>query len=263
MNYYPHNIGDYAAATRGLSLAEHGAYRTLLDLYYLDEQPLPAAPEALCRAVGARGEEERAAVLIVALNYFEERDGLLYRQAHQLQRRHADVSRGGRGQPRQRAGLRTAWCADSALAGCGGGIMSAQCFALNTGRLVKVRSHRVSAQWMYRGASAKLSSYFRNSALLKAWHSVAVHPSIRVASRRTRDERLGAGAGKQLGAPRPDGSRALLPERGSTSCSTRRAARGRRCATQSRRPRAALHTASPRVSQLLQTPAREGTCPTR
>ncbi|WP_051748554.1 YdaU family protein [Nevskia soli] len=78
MNYYPHNIGDYAAATRGLSLAEHGAYRTMLDLYYLDEQPLPAAPEALCRAVGARGEEERAAVLIVALNYFEERDGLLY-----------------------------------------------------------------------------------------------------------------------------------------------------------------------------------------
>ncbi len=78
MNYYPHHIGDYAAATRGLSLAEHGAYRTMLDLYYLDEQPLPAAPEALCRAVGARSEEERAAVLIIALNYFEERDGLLY-----------------------------------------------------------------------------------------------------------------------------------------------------------------------------------------
>lgn len=60
-----------------------------------------------------------------------------------------------------------------------------------------------------------------------------------------------------------DGASALFSERPSTSCSARRAAFGRRCATSSRRPQAAPYTASPRTSQLLQTPAREGTCPTR
>jgi len=77
MNYYPHNIGDYAAATRHLSLLEHGVYRSLLDLYYLDEQPLPADPGKLCRLVAARGEEEKAAVRIVAEEFFQVVDGLL------------------------------------------------------------------------------------------------------------------------------------------------------------------------------------------
>ncbi len=78
MNYYPHNIGDYAAATRGLSLLEHGAYRSLLDLYYLEEEPLPANPLMLCRLVGARSEDEQAAVRIIASEYFCEQDGLLH-----------------------------------------------------------------------------------------------------------------------------------------------------------------------------------------
>ncbi len=78
MNYYPHNIGDYAAATRGLSLLEHGAYRSLLDLYYLEEEPLPANPRVLCRLVAARSEEEQAAVRVIAGEYFREQDGLLH-----------------------------------------------------------------------------------------------------------------------------------------------------------------------------------------
>lgn len=70
MNYYPHHIGDYAAATRGLSLMEHGAYRVMLDLYYLDEKPLPADTARLCRALGARTRDEKAAVCFVAACYF-------------------------------------------------------------------------------------------------------------------------------------------------------------------------------------------------
>ena len=71
MNYYPHHIGDYAAATRGLSLLEHGAYRSMLDLYYLDEKPLPAELSRLCRLLAARNKEERAAVSFIAGRYFK------------------------------------------------------------------------------------------------------------------------------------------------------------------------------------------------
>jgi GST-like protein len=34
MNFYKHHLGDYAAATRHLSLLEHGCYRSMIDLYY-------------------------------------------------------------------------------------------------------------------------------------------------------------------------------------------------------------------------------------
>ena len=37
MNYYKFNVGDYSAATRHLSMLEHGAYRLLLDVYYTTE----------------------------------------------------------------------------------------------------------------------------------------------------------------------------------------------------------------------------------
>ena len=39
MHYYSFNIGDYASHTRHLTAIEDLAYRRLLDLYYLHEQP--------------------------------------------------------------------------------------------------------------------------------------------------------------------------------------------------------------------------------
>ena len=115
MNYYPHNIGDYAAATRHLSLLEHGVYRSLLDLYYLDEQPLPADPGKLCRLVAARGEEEKAAVRIVAEEFFQVVDGLLRHKRcdveiahfHALAERNRINGRKG-GRPRQFGGQSSA-----------------------------------------------------------------------------------------------------------------------------------------------------------
>ena len=53
MNYYKRHIGDYAAATRHLSMLEHGAYTMLLDVYYTSEQPLPADPKKAARKAGA------------------------------------------------------------------------------------------------------------------------------------------------------------------------------------------------------------------
>lgn len=70
MNYYKRHIGDYAAATRHLSLLEHGAYCLMLDLYYTSERPLPADEKAVQRLVGARSKEEREAVSLLLHEFF-------------------------------------------------------------------------------------------------------------------------------------------------------------------------------------------------
>jgi uncharacterized protein YdaU (DUF1376 family) len=71
VNYYKRHIGDYAAATRHLSLLEHGVYTLLLDVYYTSEKQLPAELRAVQRLVGARSEEEREAVETVLNEFFE------------------------------------------------------------------------------------------------------------------------------------------------------------------------------------------------
>lgn len=70
MNYYKRHIGDYAAATRHLSLLEHGVYCLLLDVYYTTEKPLPLDERAIFRLVGARSDEERTAVKTVLGEFF-------------------------------------------------------------------------------------------------------------------------------------------------------------------------------------------------
>ena len=70
MNYYKRHIGDYAAATRHLSMLEHGAYTMLLDTYYTSEQPLPVDVKAAARKAGARSKDEVAAVEMVLAEFF-------------------------------------------------------------------------------------------------------------------------------------------------------------------------------------------------
>lgn len=72
MNYYKFNIGDYAAATRHLTMLEHGAYRLLLDLYYTSEQPIPLDLKAAARKAGARSKDEVQAVETVLQEFFTE-----------------------------------------------------------------------------------------------------------------------------------------------------------------------------------------------
>jgi uncharacterized protein YdaU (DUF1376 family) len=74
MNYYKRHLGDYAAATRHLSILEHGVYTLLLDTYYINEKPLPADERALYRIVGARGDDEREAVGVVLREFFDLRE---------------------------------------------------------------------------------------------------------------------------------------------------------------------------------------------
>lgn len=52
MHYYQFNIGDYASHTSRLSPMEDLAYRRLLDLYYLNEQPLDGCVTNVAREIG-------------------------------------------------------------------------------------------------------------------------------------------------------------------------------------------------------------------
>lgn len=70
MHYYSHNIADYRKDTLGLTLIEHGAYRQLIDQYYLDEKPLPLDEEILYRLVNARNQDEKYAVRFAIKSFF-------------------------------------------------------------------------------------------------------------------------------------------------------------------------------------------------
>jgi uncharacterized protein YdaU (DUF1376 family) len=52
MHYYQFNIGDYASHTSRLKPIEDLAYRRMLDLYYLNEQPLNLCLSDVAREIG-------------------------------------------------------------------------------------------------------------------------------------------------------------------------------------------------------------------
>jgi hypothetical protein len=70
VNYYKRHIGDYAAATRHLSLLEHGVYAVLLDVYYGTEKPLPSDRSSVYRLVGATKLSEKNAVDVILKEFF-------------------------------------------------------------------------------------------------------------------------------------------------------------------------------------------------
>lgn len=68
MHYYQHNIGDYRRDTIHLSLLEHGIYRQMLDLYYLNEKPID--PDTINRLIGVRSKEEKKAIESIIADFF-------------------------------------------------------------------------------------------------------------------------------------------------------------------------------------------------
>ena len=52
MHYYQFNIGDYASHTSRLTPIEDLSYRRMLDLYYLNEQPLSLCLSDVAREIG-------------------------------------------------------------------------------------------------------------------------------------------------------------------------------------------------------------------
>lgn len=72
MNYYEHHLGDYIRDTAHLSMLEDGAYRRLMDAYYIKETPLPVALRDVFRLVRAQSKQDREAVETVLREFFTE-----------------------------------------------------------------------------------------------------------------------------------------------------------------------------------------------
>lgn len=70
MNYYEHHLGDYAKNTAHLTMTEDGAYRRLIDAYYIREKPLPGDLKDVCRLARANTKPERDAVKAVLEEFF-------------------------------------------------------------------------------------------------------------------------------------------------------------------------------------------------
>lgn len=51
-------------------MLEHGVYRCLIDIYYINESPLPKDLRAVCRLVCARSKDEREAVELILEEFF-------------------------------------------------------------------------------------------------------------------------------------------------------------------------------------------------
>jgi uncharacterized protein YdaU (DUF1376 family) len=51
MRFYPFHVGDYQAHTSHLTDTEDLAYRRMLDLYYLNQKPLPNDPARIARLI--------------------------------------------------------------------------------------------------------------------------------------------------------------------------------------------------------------------
>lgn len=71
MHHYQHHIGDYRRDTMHLSILEHGAYRQLLDMYYLSESPIPKETEVVFRRLCAKTDDEQKAIQTVLNEFFE------------------------------------------------------------------------------------------------------------------------------------------------------------------------------------------------
>lgn len=75
MNYYEHHLGDYLRDTAHLNMLEDGAYRRLLDAYYIREKPLPGELRDVYRLVRAASKQDREAVDVVLREFFQQTAG--------------------------------------------------------------------------------------------------------------------------------------------------------------------------------------------
>lgn len=91
MNYYEHHLGDYLRDTAHLSMLEDGAYRRLIDAYYIREAPLPPTTREVFRLVRAQSKQDREAVETVLREFFTETpDGWVHSRCdREIERYHA------------------------------------------------------------------------------------------------------------------------------------------------------------------------------
>ena len=71
MNYYEHHLGDFKKDAAHLTMLQEGAYRRLIDAYYIREAPIASVPATLIYQIaGAHSKPERAAVDFVLQQFF-------------------------------------------------------------------------------------------------------------------------------------------------------------------------------------------------
>ena len=95
MNYYEHHLGDYLRDTAHLSMIEDGAYRRLIDAYYIAEQPFADDKRELMKLCRAVTKQERDAVEYVLRKFFvyEEGSGWIHRRCEREIARFKDKQR--------------------------------------------------------------------------------------------------------------------------------------------------------------------------
>jgi uncharacterized protein YdaU (DUF1376 family) len=69
MHYYQFNIGDYHSHTNHLEPLEDLAYRRMIDIYYLNEIPLPKDVEEIARLIRMRTHTD--CIAVVLRDFFE------------------------------------------------------------------------------------------------------------------------------------------------------------------------------------------------
>lgn len=74
MHYYQFNIADYRKDTAHLTPIEHYIYRTLIDWYYLDENPIPKETQSVMRRLRLATESEAESLRNVLSDFFIESD---------------------------------------------------------------------------------------------------------------------------------------------------------------------------------------------
>ena len=98
MNYYEHHLGDFVRDASHLSMLEEGAYRRLLDAYYVRESPLPldiSQCKKLARVTRAPAEH-RAVEYVLSQFFVKEPDGYHQRRCDEEIQRFRSKSQSGR-----------------------------------------------------------------------------------------------------------------------------------------------------------------------
>jgi len=81
MHYFEYNIKDYRADAFQLTLVQHGAYRQLIDQYYLNEKPLTLNIDDLCYELLIRGDDEKKAIVFILEKFFDKtEDGYAHKR---------------------------------------------------------------------------------------------------------------------------------------------------------------------------------------
>ena len=95
MHYYSFNIADYKKDTAHLKPMEHYIYRSLIDLYYLDEIPIPLKTHSVMRRLSLETQDHEKMLLDVLNDFFyEQEDGFYHKRINdEIEKYHTNAEK--------------------------------------------------------------------------------------------------------------------------------------------------------------------------